>query len=488
MAIPPKPTPLLLLILTVIITPSSAGILSDLRSHSPSGVIHLNHTLLNHIFTSAPKSFFLIIFFHAPNQLPPPNLKSEFALISKSFIINNQNTPSLHKLFFCDVEINESSKKDLLRFGLHTLPDIQIVPPDINSDSIPIQVGLAESMASFIDLKTGISIGKIHRPPILSKTQLGFVIGAVLIWTPFMIKKLIAGGTVFHNRKIWICGTVFVYFFSVSGSMFILIRRIPLFVMDRKDPHNLMFFFQGHGMQFGAEGVCVGFLFTIVGLLLSLVTRVIVSMKDSMMQRVAMVGAMIVSFWAVKQVVVLSHWKTGYVVHAYLPSGCWVTVFLMSVSALQVLGGMYRFAGAPLVYVKKENGWILRRVTIFYQNEIGGLQVRSKEGKWTDIAPCTETLIVNIGDLMQAWSNGNLRSSEHSVVLKDKENTFRFFLLVFRGYKVVFAPDEVLGEKGWRGYRPLCADYMKFRENKKGKLKKVGFTVIDFAGIETEFV
>ncbi|KAK9053507.1 hypothetical protein SSX86_030141 [Deinandra increscens subsp. villosa] len=148
----------------------------------------------------------------------------------------------------------------------------------------------------------------------------------------------------------------------------------------------------------------------------------------------------------------------------------WVTVFLMSVSALQV-------------YTGKEGKWMdTASCNDIYQNEIGGLQVRSKEGKWTDIAPCTETLIVNIGDLMQAWSNGNLRSSEHSVVLKDKENTFRFFLLVFRGCKVVFAPDEVLGERGWRGYRPLCADYMKFRENKKGKLKKVGFTVIDFVG------
>ncbi|KAI3829372.1 hypothetical protein L1987_03495 [Smallanthus sonchifolius] len=180
--------------------------------------------------------------------------------------------------------------------------------------------GFAESVADFINLKTKISIGAIHRPPIVSKTQLGFVIGGFLIWLPFLIKKVITGETVFHNKKIWICGTVFVYFFSVSGSMFILIRRIPLFVMDRNDPNSLIFFFKGHGMQFGAEGMCVGFLFTVVGLLLSLVTRVVVRMKDSMRQRVTMVSTMIVSFWAVKQVVGLSHWKSGYAVHAYLPS------------------------------------------------------------------------------------------------------------------------------------------------------------------------
>ncbi|KAM0023831.1 putative gibberellin 3-beta-dioxygenase [Helianthus debilis subsp. tardiflorus] len=128
-------------------------------------------------------------------------------------------------------------------------------------------------------------------------------------------------------------------------------------------------------------------------------------------------------------------------------------------------------------------------ITIVYQYEIGGLQVRSKQGKWMDIEPCAETLVVNIGDLMQAWSNGKLRSSEHRVVLKERKNRFSLaFFWCFEDNKVVFAPDEVVGEKGLRGYRPfLCGDYMKFRENsEKGKFEKVGFTVKDFAS--TEFV
>ncbi|KAK9060880.1 hypothetical protein SSX86_018060 [Deinandra increscens subsp. villosa] len=88
-------------------------------------------------------------------------------------------------------------------------------------------------------------------------------------------------------------------------------------------------------------------------------------------------------------------------------------------------------------------------ITIVYQDEIGGLQVRSKEGKWMDIAPCAETLIVNIGDLMQAWSNGKLRSSEHRVVLKEQRNRFSLaFFWCFEDSKVVFAPDEFVGEKG----------------------------------------
>ncbi|KAI3720695.1 hypothetical protein L2E82_31686 [Cichorium intybus] len=124
-------------------------------------------------------------------------------------------------------------------------------------------------------------------------------------------------------------------------------------------------------------------------------------------------------------------------------------------------------------------------ITIVYQDENGGLQVRSKEGKWLDINPCEETLVVNIGDLMQAWSNGKLRSSEHRVVLNQQKNRFSLaFFWCFEDDKVVFAPDEVVGDKSLRAYKPfLCGDYMKFRENsEKGKFEKVGFTVKDFAG------
>lgn len=83
-----------------------------------------------------------------------------------------------------------------------------------------------------------------------------------------------------------------------------------------------------------------------------------------------------------------------------------------------------------------------------------------------DINPCEETLVVNIGDLMQAWSNGKLRSSEHRVMLKQCMNRFSLaFFWCFEDDKVIDAPNEVVG--GWdvRVYNPfVCGDYLKFRE------------------------
>ncbi|KAL5727458.1 hypothetical protein ACHQM5_000653 [Ranunculus cassubicifolius] len=124
-------------------------------------------------------------------------------------------------------------------------------------------------------------------------------------------------------------------------------------------------------------------------------------------------------------------------------------------------------------------------ITVLYQDEIGGLQVRSKDGEWIDLNPCEGALVVNIGDMMQAWSNGRLRSSEHRVVLKQSINRLSLaFFWCFEDEKVISAPVNVVGEENIRNYKPfVCGDYLKFRETSEtGKFEKVGFTVADFAG------
>ena len=93
-----------------------------------------------------------------------------------------------------------------------------------------------------------------------------------------------------------------------------------MFLTDREDPKKLVFFYQGSGMQLGAEGFAVGFLYTIVGLMMALVTHGLVKLKSEMVQRVVMLIAMIISFWAVKKVIYLDNWKTGYSIHAYFPN------------------------------------------------------------------------------------------------------------------------------------------------------------------------
>ncbi|XP_024993102.1 gibberellin 20-oxidase-like protein [Cynara cardunculus var. scolymus] len=131
-------------------------------------------------------------------------------------------------------------------------------------------------------------------------------------------------------------------------------------------------------------------------------------------------------------------------------------------------------------------------ITIVYQDETGGLQVKSKEeGRWMDIVPSEGTLIVNIGDLLQAWSNDKFISSEHRVVLKKPLSRFSIaFFWCFEDEKVIYAPNDVVGNENMQLYEPfVCLDYLKFREsNEEGKFEKVGFTIKDFIAHNTKNV
>ncbi|XVF87683.1 hypothetical protein PTKIN_Ptkin18bG0140400 [Pterospermum kingtungense] len=305
--------------------------LLSLQSESKSGVIRLDDRTVAKFLTTAktPRPYSFLVFFdavqlHDKSELHLRELRQEFVLIASSFITNHNNSNT--KLFFCDIEFRESQSSFQL-FGVNSLPHIRLVGPTAKSlkdDSEQMDQGdfsrLAESIAEFVESRIKLTVGPIHRPPILSKKQLGLIIAFLLIWSPFVAKKIFAGETLLHDPKIWLSGAVFIYFFSVSGAMHNIIRKMPMFLVDRNDPNKFIYFYQGSGMQLGAEGFAVGFLYTIVGLLLAFVTHVLVYVKDTTAKRVAMLFAIFVSFWAVKKVIFLDNWKTGYGVHGFWPS------------------------------------------------------------------------------------------------------------------------------------------------------------------------
>ena len=127
----------------------------------------------------------------------------------------------------------------------------------------------------------------------------------------------------------------------------------------------------------------------------------------------------------------------------------------------------------------------LSYVTIVFQNDIRGLQMRSKGGDWIDVRSSNDDiLVVNMGDYMEAWSNGRLRSALHRVVLR-KNITKRFSIAFLSTPKdesrEIYAPSEVVGEGKSRLYRSFSTQqYKHFREN---NYEKVGATIKDFVGI-----
>ncbi|WVZ86448.1 hypothetical protein U9M48_033223 [Paspalum notatum var. saurae] len=62
-------------------------------------------------------------------------------------------------------------------------------------------------------------------------------------------------------------------------------------------------------------------------------------------------------------------------------------------------------------------------LTVLCQDQVGGLQLM-KDSRWVAVKPHPDALIVNIGDLFQAWSNNRYKSVEHKVVANAKAERF----------------------------------------------------------------
>jgi len=55
-------------------------------------------------------------------------------------------------------------------------------------------------------------------------------------------------------------------------------------------------------------------------------------------------------------------------------------------------------------------------ITLLFQDNRGGLQVKSPNGTFVDATPIEGTVVVNAGDLLARWSNDTIKSTLHRVV------------------------------------------------------------------------
>jgi len=55
-------------------------------------------------------------------------------------------------------------------------------------------------------------------------------------------------------------------------------------------------------------------------------------------------------------------------------------------------------------------------LTLLAQDDAGGLQVQPQGGAWVDVPPLPGALVVNVGDMMQRWTNDRWPSTLHRVI------------------------------------------------------------------------
>ncbi|MCY7322712.1 MAG: isopenicillin N synthase family oxygenase [Phormidesmis sp. CAN_BIN36] len=69
-------------------------------------------------------------------------------------------------------------------------------------------------------------------------------------------------------------------------------------------------------------------------------------------------------------------------------------------------------------------------ITLLLQDRISGLEVKTRQGNWIAAPPIPDTIVVNVGDAMQRWTNDLLSSTPHRVVVPLGEDSRRSRYLI----------------------------------------------------------
>lgn len=93
-------------------------------------------------------------------------------------------------------------------------------------------------------------------------------------------------------------------------------------------------------------------------------------------------------------------------------------------------------------------------LTLLLQDDTGGLQAESRDHGWIDVEPRPGTIVVNLGDTMQVWTNDRYRAAVHRVVPMTERSRYSIPFFANPPRATVIEPIPALAAAGPR-YRPF---------------------------------
>ncbi|XP_028779322.1 2-oxoglutarate-dependent dioxygenase AOP2 [Neltuma alba] len=119
-------------------------------------------------------------------------------------------------------------------------------------------------------------------------------------------------------------------------------------------------------------------------------------------------------------------------------------------------------------------------ITTLCQNDVQGLQVLTKQGHWIDVNVPHDGLVVVVGDILKAWSNGRLHAVTHRVMMGGNKERYSFAQFALpKEEDEIEVPPELVDSDHPLLYRPF--NYGKYFDYYTSSLKENALEV--FAGV-----
>jgi len=78
--------------------------------------------------------------------------------------------------------------------------------------------------------------------------------------------------------------------------------------------------------------------------------------------------------------------------------------------------------------------------TILWQDDLGGLEIQGKSGEWVGAPPIPDTFVINLGNIMQIWTNGYFSSTPHRVINRGGKDRYSIPLFCNPNRNAVIEP------------------------------------------------
>jgi isopenicillin N synthase-like dioxygenase len=103
--------------------------------------------------------------------------------------------------------------------------------------------------------------------------------------------------------------------------------------------------------------------------------------------------------------------------------------------------------GEPGSHVRAGAHEDINTITLLLGAEEAGLELQTRDGRWIPVSPKPGELVVNIGDMLQRLTNGQLRSTSHRVVNPPRERWghSRYSMPFFLHFRSDFLIDALPG-------------------------------------------
>ena len=111
-------------------------------------------------------------------------------------------------------------------------------------------------------------------------------------------------------------------------------------------------------------------------------------------------------------------------------------------------------------------------LTVLYQDDVGGLDVRRRsDGEWVRVKPVPNSFIINVGDIIQVWSNDRYESAEHRVSVNSARERFSMpYFFNPASYTMVEPVEELVSEEAPPRYNAYnWGDFFSTRKNSNYK-------------------